>query len=187
MRRAHSTASSIDFTCQIQKPATSSLVSLNGPSRNERPAPLNTMRLPLELGCSPSPASITPAFTSASLKFIISRKSRSLGILPDSESLLALTNTITFIVVLLFVRAMLALLKRRTAWAAIDSALDFLTRRGLWRKCSQNQGDALVQPGPAHERIASVPCQRCAWARANPVASVRFNLAAAPWIASSML
>src|SRR6187431_955149 len=102
MRRAHSTASSIDLTCQIQKPATSSLVSLNGPSTNERPAPLNTIRLPLELGCSPSPASITPAFTSSSLKFIISRKSRSLGILPVSESLLALTKTITFIVGLLF-------------------------------------------------------------------------------------
>src|SRR6478736_5406426 len=92
MRRAHSTASSMDFTCQIQNPATSSLASENGPSTNERPAPLNTMRLPLELGCRPSPASITPAFTSSSLKFII---------LPASESLLALTKTITFIVVVL--------------------------------------------------------------------------------------
>src|SRR6478736_1991665 len=101
MRRAHSTASSMDFTCQIQNPATSSLASENGPSTNERPAPLNNMRLPLELGCRPSPASITQAFTSSSLKFIISRRSCSLGILPASESLLALTKTITFIVVVL--------------------------------------------------------------------------------------
>src|SRR5512147_957546 len=39
-RFAHSTASSIDRTCQIQKPATSSLVSAKGPSVTDRLAPL---------------------------------------------------------------------------------------------------------------------------------------------------
>src|SRR4030081_3048942 len=53
------------------------------------------MRLPFELGWSPSPASITPAFTSFSLKFPISVRIFSPGITPASESLLALTKTIT--------------------------------------------------------------------------------------------
>src|SRR6266566_1421916 len=51
------------------------------------------MRVPLDDGCSPSPASITPAFTSSSLNFPISVSMRSSGITPASESLLALTIT----------------------------------------------------------------------------------------------
>ena len=64
-------ASSLDFTCQIQKPATSSFVSANGPSMTVRLSPSNLTRAPFELGCSPSPASITPALTSSSLNLPI--------------------------------------------------------------------------------------------------------------------
>src|SRR5687767_8365051 len=74
-----------------QKPATSSLVSENGPSTTVRVAPENLTRAPLELGCRPSPARSTPAFTSSSLNFPISVSRRSLGITPASLASLALT------------------------------------------------------------------------------------------------
>src|SRR5581483_6784900 len=89
-RFTHSIASSFDFTCQIQKPAISSLVSANGPSITVRLFPENLTRAPFELGCRPSPASITPALTSSSLNLAISASSFSSGILPASLSLLAL-------------------------------------------------------------------------------------------------
>jgi hypothetical protein len=43
----------------------SSFVSANGPSMTVRSLPENLTRLPLELGWRPSPASMTPAFTSS--------------------------------------------------------------------------------------------------------------------------
>src|SRR5919112_1146083 len=60
-----------------------------------RSLPENTTREPAELGCKPSPASITPAFTSSSLKAIISLSSCSLGISPASLCTVALTRTMT--------------------------------------------------------------------------------------------
>src|SRR5947208_13139048 len=75
-----------------QKPATSSFASANGPSVTVRLPPENLTRTPLELGWSPSPASITPAFTSSSLNFPISVRISRLGRTPASESLLALTR-----------------------------------------------------------------------------------------------
>ena len=58
---------SMDLTCHSQNPATSSLVSVNGPSRPSVHCPECT-RLPRTLlGCSPSAASMTPALTSSSL------------------------------------------------------------------------------------------------------------------------
>src|ERR1700754_1192117 len=63
--------------------------------------PENRTRLPLLLGCRPSPASMMPAFTSSSLNLPMSANSFSLGITPASEFLLALTITMTRIVVLL--------------------------------------------------------------------------------------
>ena len=92
-RFTHSITSSFDRHCRIQKPATSSLVSANGPSTTVRCVPLNFTRAPFELGCSPSPASITPAFTSSSLNFPISVNSSVLGITPASESFVAFTIT----------------------------------------------------------------------------------------------
>jgi hypothetical protein len=86
----HSIASSFEFTCQIQKPANSSLVSVKGPSITVRLLPENRTRAPLELGWSPSPASITPAFASSSLNFPISARSCWLGISPASESFVVL-------------------------------------------------------------------------------------------------
>src|SRR5712692_442016 len=95
LRLSHSTASSIDLTCHSQKPAISSLVSVKGPSITVGFSPENRTRLPLELACSPSAASITPAFTSSSLYLPILARSSMLGRIPASESLLALTITIT--------------------------------------------------------------------------------------------
>jgi len=46
----HSIASAFDFTCHIQKPATSSFVSAKGPSITLRFAPENLTRAPFELG-----------------------------------------------------------------------------------------------------------------------------------------
>ena len=98
-RLTHSIASSFDFTCQSQKPAISSFVSAKGPSITVRFPPENLTRAPFELGWSPSPASITPAFTSSSLNFPISVRSFSSGRTPASESLSALTITMNRIVV----------------------------------------------------------------------------------------
>src|SRR5262249_1835199 len=54
---------------------------------------------PFELGCNPSPASITPAFTKSSLNLPMAVSNSVLGNLPASESLVALTITMNFIVV----------------------------------------------------------------------------------------
>src|SRR5579862_7389203 len=67
LRLSHSTASSTERTCQIQKPATSSLVSAKGPSVMVGLPVVKVTRLPEELGLSPSPASMMPALTSSSL------------------------------------------------------------------------------------------------------------------------
>src|SRR5207247_11303488 len=80
-------------------PATSSFVSVKGPSITVRFPPENLTREPFELGCSPSPASITPALTSSSLNFPISVRIFLLGRTPASESLFALTSTMNRIVV----------------------------------------------------------------------------------------
>src|SRR6266851_2787312 len=97
-RLTHSTASSIDLTCHSQNPAINSLVSVNGPSITLRFVPENRTRLPFELGCSPSAASSTPAFTNSSLNFPISVRSSWLGMTPASESFVAFTITMHRIV-----------------------------------------------------------------------------------------
>jgi len=94
-RRIHSMASSMDFTCHSQKPAISSLVSVNGPSVTVLLPPPNLTRTPFALECSPSPASITPAFTSSSLNLPISVRISRLGSTPDSDSWFAFTITMT--------------------------------------------------------------------------------------------
>src|SRR5207247_10743339 len=99
MRLAHSSASSFDRTCQSQNPATNSFVSVNRPSTTLRLCPEYLTRAPLELACSPSPANITPAFTSSSLKFPLSVSISFVGSLPASESLFAFTITRNRIVV----------------------------------------------------------------------------------------
>src|SRR5262249_14080476 len=98
-RLIHSIVSASDLHCKIQYPATSSLVSANGPSITIRLSPENLTRAPLELGCNPLPSSITPAFTISSLNFAMAESSSSEGILPASESLVALTITMKRIVV----------------------------------------------------------------------------------------
>src|SRR5580658_10489810 len=100
-RRIHSTASSSDLTCQSQKPAISSLVSVKGPSVTVLLPPPNLTRTPLELACRPSPESITPAFSSSSLNLPISVRISRLGSTPDSDSRVAFTITITRMIQLL--------------------------------------------------------------------------------------
>src|SRR5688572_20761105 len=63
-----------------------------------RSLPRKRTRTPLLLGCSPSPATMIPAATSSSLNAVMSVRSCSLGIVPASELLVALTITITRIV-----------------------------------------------------------------------------------------
>ena len=103
-RLTQSIASSFDFTCHNQKPAISSLVSVNGPSITVRFAPENLTRAPFELGWSPSPASIMPAFTSSSLNLPMSSRSFVSGRTPASDSFVALTITMNRIVHLHWVR-----------------------------------------------------------------------------------
>src|SRR6202035_4315348 len=65
-------ASSMDFTCHNQKPATSSFDSGNGRSMTVGALPEKLTRFPLDVGCRPSPANSTPAWTSSSLNAPIS-------------------------------------------------------------------------------------------------------------------
>src|SRR6185436_5585836 len=100
-RLAHSIASSSDLTWSIQKPATISLLSVNGPSITVRCEPENRTRALFELGLSPPRSRSTPAFVSSSLYFIMSASICSLGITPASESFVALTKIMTRMVLLL--------------------------------------------------------------------------------------
>src|SRR5262245_38412839 len=59
-RFTHSIASASDCTLMIEKPATSSFVSVNGPSMTVRSSPLNSTRAPFDVGLSPSAARRTP-------------------------------------------------------------------------------------------------------------------------------
>src|SRR4029077_15403178 len=84
----------------IQNPAMSSLVSAKGPSTMARLPPENFRRVPLELGCSPARSRSTPAFSSSSLYLAILLSSSSLGMTPASESLLAFTIIMNFMLFL---------------------------------------------------------------------------------------
>src|SRR5215510_2612896 len=101
-RLTHSIASCSDLHFHSQKPATNSLVSGKGPSVTIRFWPENLTRAPLELGCNPSPASITPALVNSSLNLLVSARSSALGILPASEFLLAFTITMNLILMFPF-------------------------------------------------------------------------------------
>ena len=90
-RFAHSIASPSEPAWISQKPAISSCAGANGPVATVRFAPEKRTRAPLELGCSPSPASSAPAFASSSLYLPIAARSSSFGITPASDSVVALT------------------------------------------------------------------------------------------------
>src|SRR5262249_15472762 len=60
-----------------------------------RSFPEKRTRTPVELGFRPSPTSMIPALTSSSLNFPISVIFWRIGITPDSDSLQALTSTMT--------------------------------------------------------------------------------------------
>src|SRR4051794_16461165 len=114
-------ASSIDLTCQIQNPATSSFVSAKGPSVTDRLVPLKWIRLPNLLGLSPSPASMIPALISSSLNLpicsnISSAPSISKGFDASSDCLVALTSTMTRIGPPLWLRAALVACSTQTSF-----------------------------------------------------------------------
>src|SRR5260221_11868342 len=78
----------------------SSLVSVKGPSTTVRLLALeNLMRAPFELGWRPERSSSTPAFISSSLYLPIAESDASLGITPASDSLLAFTTIMNFMVI----------------------------------------------------------------------------------------
>src|SRR6476659_3225267 len=83
-----------------QKPATRSPLRVNGPWLTLGPFPEYVIRAPFDVGCRPSPASITPAFTISSLNLPIAVSSSVLGITPASLFLSAFTITINRIVTL---------------------------------------------------------------------------------------
>src|SRR5215207_3074697 len=97
-RFTHAIASAMSLTCQSQNPATNSRVSAEGPSMRVRLGPSKATRLPFADGCKPSPARRMPALTSSSLYLPMASRSSVEGMTPASESFVALTKTITRIV-----------------------------------------------------------------------------------------
>ena len=83
-RDAHWTASAFDFTWISQYPPITSLASAKGPSVTLGFPRENETRVPIEGGWSPSSASSTPAFVSASLYFVIAATISALGTAPGS-------------------------------------------------------------------------------------------------------
>src|SRR5450432_2230945 len=73
---------------------------IEGPRLTVRSLPGYPTRAPFEVGCRPSPASMTPAFTISSLNLPIAVSNSVLGITPASDSLLAFTITMNRIVTL---------------------------------------------------------------------------------------
>src|SRR5713101_56890 len=70
----------------IQKPAITSLASVNGPSVTTRLPADTRMRVPLELGWSPSAPSSTPALVMSALNFLIGRTISGLGTAHSSRA-----------------------------------------------------------------------------------------------------
>src|SRR3982074_2079211 len=101
-RFIHSIASSRDFTWISQKPAMRSLVTANGPWLTLSCFPEYFIRAPFDVGCRPSPASMTPALTISSLNLPIAVSNSVPGITPASVSLFAFTITMNRIVALRF-------------------------------------------------------------------------------------
>src|SRR6266478_5481331 len=91
-------ASSSDLVLISQNPAIRSPVSSNGPRLSAFCPVEYLIRAPLDVGCRPSPASMTPALAISSLNLPIAVSNSVLGITPASLSLLAFTITINRIV-----------------------------------------------------------------------------------------
>src|SRR3954467_1971374 len=95
--------------------------------------PSKRTRTPFALGWRPSPASITPAPTSSSLKRVIASTSASSGSWPASDLGSPFTNTITRISISFDLRSLAGSLQpRRTAVAWIDTTgEDFFGHLGV--------------------------------------------------------
>src|SRR6202035_4713801 len=123
-RFTQATASSMSLTSQSQKPATSSLVSANGPSMTVRPGPSNAIRLPCEEGLRPWAASLMPALTNSSLYLCIASHISVVGRMPFSLSPVGFTSTITRMVCLLVLAGLFGQVsERRRGFAEIDIVL----------------------------------------------------------------
>src|SRR5712691_12518314 len=115
----------------------------------------NFTRATFELGCSPSPASITPALTSSSLYLVISSRSLSSGRMPASESAFALTRTMNRIVFLYLLSY-----TRRTAHGRIDTGF------GIWElgfgaaRIRRGERPPDVLRDPRHGSAAYSPSRR---------------------------
>src|SRR5262249_32035650 len=104
-------------------PATSSFVSLNGPSMTVvLPREWRT-RTAFEVGCRPARSSRTPAFDSSSLNFAIASRIFSSGITPASDFSFPFTNSMNFMTHLLVGVGgpCRPLITRRTAAGVIDT------------------------------------------------------------------
>src|SRR5262245_57081021 len=150
-----------------------SLVLAKGPSVTAFVPPENRTRLPLLLGCSPSPASMTPAFTSSSLKFPISRSSFSLGITPASEFFVALMSTITRIVHSLVREAVEPSWRRRSLSPVVAPSLSRARSGGIDRS-SANVPSAVTSP--LHYAAHGLLIRRVT--RAPPRIEIRFQRSA---------
>src|SRR5215217_3182030 len=111
----------------MEKPATSSFVSVNGPSMTVRLSPLNFTRAPCEVAASPSAARRTPACASSALYCCIAANSSAVGGGAASDSFVAMTMTMKRIVLsgIRFgpvVAPVATLLTRRTRPVQIDTS-----------------------------------------------------------------
>ena len=96
-----SIASCSEETFQIQNPATSSVVSANGPSVTVRFEPENRTRAPRELGASPPPIVHDSRIDQFFVELAHGREHFGGGISPASDAFDALTITMTFMTELL--------------------------------------------------------------------------------------
>src|SRR5271169_5180322 len=119
-----------------------------------RPLPSKRTLAPLEVGCRPSPASITPDLTSSSLYSVIAPRASVLGISPASDSGLPGTRTMKRIYVSLWWMGWF-LPARRTRSAKIDTPGIFflfdIRRAGLGAAYTSSRGQlAVAGVNPPH-------------------------------------
>src|SRR3979490_3009745 len=130
-----------------QKPAMRSLVTANGPLVTVGSLPAYLIRAPFDVGCSPSPASMTPAFTISSLNLPIAVSISVLGITPASLFLSAFTITMNRIVRLRLVSI---------HWAGCKPALVNRTKGLLrHRHVLRNYFESSCVPGGASDIAAA--------------------------------
>src|ERR1041385_6940886 len=138
----------------------SSLVSAKGPSTTAVRLPLEyLMRAPLELGCRPLRSSSTPAFISSSLYLAMELRSDSLGITPASDSLLAFTIIMNFMLVSFRCLLQSLCCKRGAICGPTDSSFE-LAEVDKWSESSKrlaalSDPDCGVDQRPEYQELES--------------------------------